>query len=107
MPRSAPGETGVLSWVGVFSGRFFTLLCSIALVLWSGLAVVETTHRNRVVFNRLQELKAEANELEVQWGQLLIEQSTFGLESRIEQTALEKLDMELPATADIVLVEYD
>ena len=75
-----------------------------ASVLSSGLGVVKTTHENRYVFNRLQELRSEANDISVEWGQLLIEQSTFGVEGRIEQKATEQLGMRVPDVSQIVMV---
>ena len=48
-----------------------------------------------------------ASNLEVQWGQLLIEQSTFGVEGRIEQKAFEQLQMEVPDIANIVMVDHE
>ena len=49
-------------------------------------------------------LKNEANELSVEWGQLLIEQSTFGVEGRIEQKAIDQLGMRVPDVSQIVMV---
>ncbi len=79
----------------------------LALVLGAGLSVVSTTHENRFAFNELQVLRDQANNLEVQWGQLLIEQSTFGVEGRIEQKAFEQLQMEVPDIANIVMVDHE
>ena len=56
------------------------------------------------MFNELQELKDEANELETEWGQLLIEQSTFGVEGRIEEKAASQLLMQVPDLSEIVMV---
>jgi len=83
------------------------LFAMLGMVLASGLLVVKTTHQNRFTFNDLQELKDEAVELDVAWGQLLIEQSTFGVEGRIEQKAVEQLEMRIPETSDIVMVGHD
>ncbi len=94
----------MLSWTGLVDRKtlaFFTLL---GLVLASGLSVVSTTHQNRFAFNELQELRDEANNLDVAWGQLLLEQSTFGVEGRIEQKAIEQLNMKIPELANIVMV---
>ena len=65
------------------------------------------TYQNRFLFNELQQLRNQANSLEVQWGQLLIEQSTFGLEGRIEQKATEQLHMHVPELDRIVMVTHD
>ncbi|GIT64364.1 MAG: hypothetical protein Ct9H300mP22_7640 [Gammaproteobacteria bacterium] len=45
--------------------------------------------------------------METEWGQLLIEQSTFGVEGRIEQKAIEQLQMQLPELSKIVMVSSD
>lgn len=97
----------VFAWSGLLSRTSLTLFVMLGVVLVSGLLVVKTTHQNRFTFNDLQELKDEAVELDVAWGQLLIEQSTFGVEGRIEQKAVEQLEMRIPEAADIVMVGHD
>ena len=52
----------------------------------------------------MQVLKDQANKLEVEWGQLLIEQSTFGVEGKIEQKAVDNLQMHIPELSNIVMV---
>ena len=76
-------------------------------VLVSGLLVVRTTHENRFAFNELQQLRDQAVQLDVEWGQLLLEQSTFGVDGRIEQKAAEQLQMQVPDIDDIVMVQHD
>ena len=97
----------VLNWLGVGNTRSALLYVALAVVLGSGLSVVRTTHANRFAFNELQQLKDEANRLDVQWGQLLLEQSTFGLDGRIEQKAVDQLQMQVPDIDDIVMVQHD
>ena len=100
-------ENSVLGWLGLSNARAVLLYVVLAIVLSSGLSVVRTTHANRFTFNELQQLKDEANRLDVQWGQLLLEQSTFGLDGRIEQKAIEQLQMQVPDIDDIVMVKHD
>ena len=78
-----------------------------SLTVVSGLAVVLKEHQNRTSFNDLQELKDQRNELEVKWGQLLIEQSTFGVEGRVEQKAVNDLKMRLPDPKELIMVSYE
>lgn len=97
--------TAALAWLGLqraVSLRFSVLLL---VVLGSGVTVVYVTHRDRLLFNELQQLKSDANSLQVEWGQLLIEQSTFGLEGRIENKATEQLHMHVPEVDRIVMVK--
>ena len=100
-------ELSVLEWAGVRNRTTFVLFVALTLVLGAGLSVVATTHQNRFAFNELQVLRDQANNLEVEWGQLLIEQSTFGVEGRIEQKAFEQLQMEVPDIAKIVMVNHE
>ena len=90
------GEPGVLLLAGLMLG-----------VLVSGLAVVNATHQHRTLFNELQQLRQSANMLEVQWGQLLIEHSTFGLDGRIELRAREELNMKLPEWSETIMVTHE
>jgi cell division protein FtsL len=76
-------------------------------LLVSGISVIYTTFKNRSMLNELQQLRNQRNELQVQWGQLLIEQSTFSLDSRIERKAIEELQMIIPEFSDVVMVRYD
>jgi len=96
-----------LAWLGLTEAASWRMLGMLALLLVSGLSVVYLTHRNRFLFNELQQLRDSANELDVQWGQLLIERSTLGLGGRVEQRALEDLEMRIPAIEDIVMVRDD
>jgi cell division protein FtsL len=94
----------VYQWAGILSTSTLVLGILLAIVLSSGLSVVLTTHENRFAFNELQVLKDQANKLEVEWGQLLIEQSTFGVEGKIEQKAVDDLQMHIPELSNIVMV---
>ena len=105
--ESHPISQPVLLWLGVGSSRSLMLFLLLGTVLVSGLMVVKTTHENRFAFNELQMLREEANQLDVEWGQLLLEQSTFGLDGRIEQKAVEQLRMQVPEIDHIVMVERD
>lgn len=85
------------------NGRFLLPLLGAA-TLVSALAVVYAVHRNRVLFVELQELQQARDALNVEWGQLQLEQSTWSTHGRIEQVAREKLNMVRPDNADIVVI---
>jgi cell division protein FtsL len=101
---SSRKRPSIYQWAGVFRPATVVLYISLSLLLASGLSVVITTHDNRFAFNELQELKESANKLEVELGQLLIEQSTFGVEGKIELIAVEELQMQVPELANIIMV---
>ena len=97
----------IVDWMGINNTFALILVTLMGLTMVSGLAVVLKEHQNRTTFNELQDLKDEGNELEVKWGQLLIEQSTFGVEGRVEEKAINELQMQLPVPAEIVMINYD
>ena len=97
----------ILGWTGLLRGQTVLLCCALVSLLITGLSVVHTTHANRFALNELQNLREQANQFDVMWGQLLLEQSTFGVEGRIEQKALEQLHMRVPEISSIVMVNND
>jgi len=104
---AADGDISVLSWAQLFSGSSIVVFILLVLVLLSGMSVVHATFKNRYALHELQQLRSEHNELDVQWGQLLIEQSTFSLEDRIGRKAEEELDMKLPDWSGVIMVKYE
>jgi cell division protein FtsL len=105
--RVTDTPVSVFGWLHLFNARNLGVLVLLAAIMGSALAVVNTSFKSRTVFHELQKLRAESNELDVQRGQLLIEQSTFGLEGRIEQKATEELDMTLPDWSKIIMVRHE
>jgi cell division protein FtsL len=73
-------------------------------VFASAVAVVHLKHVSRGLFSDLQALERERDALNVEWGQLQIEQSTWALQGRIEALARGRLEMEIPSAESIVLV---
>ncbi len=78
-------------------------------VLWlavvaSALGVVATTQVVRRDVNELETLRREASQLQVQWGQYLLEQSTWAAYGRVENAATSELYMMAPTPDDIIMV---
>ncbi len=71
----------------------------------SALALVYTRHEARRLFIELEQLTQERDELNIEWGQLQIEQSTWAQHARIERVATEDLSLARPAAADIFVIE--
>ncbi len=67
-----------------------------ALTFVTALQLVTTRYENRLLVVRLQELKIQRDDLEREWGQLLLEQGTWNTHSRIEELARTKLNMLVP-----------
>ena len=73
-------------------------------VVASAVAVVRTHHERRSLFVELDEVDARRDRLQVEWGRLQIEQSTWAASDRIERIAAEKLNLHLSRAGATVLV---
>ncbi len=71
----------------------------------SAIALVYTKHESRKLFVELERLSDERDELNIEWGQLQIEQSTWATHARIEQVATSRLKLSRPATREIYVIE--
>jgi len=76
-----------------------------AVCVVSALALVYTKHESRKLFVELEQLTDERDELNIEWGQLQIEQSTWATHARIEQVATDDLQLRRPATTEIFVIE--
>lgn len=74
-------------------------------VLASGLGVVYSTHLSRKLVNELNVARHQSSDLHVQWGQYLLEQSTWAAYNRVENVATDKLQMMVPPHQSIVIVK--
>ncbi len=74
-------------------------------IMVSGVGVVHATHLSRQLFNELENKRRITSDLHVEWGQYLLEQSTWAAYSRVEQIAAEELDMQTPAYDRMVIVQ--
>ena len=73
-------------------------------VIATAITGVYARHESRKQFTQLQVLTVERDALEVEWGQLQIEQSTWSTHSRVEQLARRKMKMRNPAPTEIRVV---
>lgn len=95
-----PAENGEI-------GSRMLVVCGILLllVIATALGVVYSSFKSRQLFSELQRLDREAIHLEEDWGRLLLEQSTWASPARIEQLARTRLDMVVPQSQDMVLIQ--
>jgi cell division protein FtsL len=78
---------------------------TLALVLVAcALAVVSARHEARKSFIALQSEEKRTRDLEIEWGRLQLEQSTWAMHGRIEQVAGKHLGMAHPAVERIRVV---
>ena len=78
----------------------FAIVCVI-----SAIALVYTKHESRNLFIELEQLTTERDQLNIEWGQLQIEQSTWATHARIERVALQELALTRPKSTEIYLIE--
>ncbi len=78
----------------------FALVC-----VTSAIALIYTKHESRKLFVELEGLTQERDELNIEWGQLQIEQSTWSTHARIEQVATDDLALVRPDAEEIYVIE--
>jgi cell division protein FtsL len=85
-------------------------LLAIALpLLWAGAlgsaaAAVYCKHRSRALFVELESLNARRDNLQIEWGQLQLEQSAWSTHAFVERVASTKLHMASPPPKEIEIV---
>lgn len=72
--------------------------------LGSAAGVVWAKHRSRELFIELQKLQARRETLEIEAGQLLLEQSAWSAHAFVEQVATQRLHMVAPPQRGIDMV---
>jgi cell division protein FtsL len=72
--------------------------------LGSAAGAIYTKHRARELFVELERLNHKRDNLEIEWGQLQLEQSAWATHSFVESVAASKLRMSSPKPADIEIV---
>lgn len=76
----------------------------LALLMACALGVVASQHKARKLYVELQKQASTAKQLEVEWGQLQLEQGTWSTHARIERIATRDLNMRVPSAARVEVV---
>jgi cell division protein FtsL len=92
----------VIDGVANASPAFQVLL--LAAVVMCGLSVVTSQHKARKLFIELRMEKDQAQQMDVEWGQLQLEQSTWATPARVEDVAVKKLQMHLPKNGQVQFI---
>ena len=74
-------------------------------VVASGVGVVYAKFQSRSLFVELQQVRAERDQADMEWGRLQLELATRGALGRVMQIAGERLQMRPPAPEQIVVVK--
>jgi cell division protein FtsL len=83
------------------------LVILLMLTTVSATGVIYSTHKSRYLLNELRQLERQRNNLQVVWGQLLLEQSSLVAQGRIENLAIAELGMKIPTVENVVVVTGD
>lgn len=86
--------------------RLLLTVALMCLMLASALAVIYVSHLNRHAFSQYQAALKERDQLDIEWGQLLLEQSALAQHARVEHIARERLAMKPPKASEIILVQW-
>src|SRR6187402_1204075 len=92
--------------VSSFSDRALMLAIPLlwAAALASAAGAIYSKHRARELFVELERLNVKRDNLEIEWGQLQLEQSAWSTHAFVENVAGTKLKMGMPPPKDIELV---
>ncbi len=82
------------------------LLLAFAVVA-SALAVVESKHDTRRLFQKIEQLRDERDALNVDWSRLRLEQGALATHSRVERIARDQLGLIRPDAREIRLIRLE
>ena len=80
-------------------------LLLILVLVACALSAVSANHRARKVFSELEAGQKRMRDLDIEWGQLQLEQSTLAAHVRVATVARDKLGMKPPAPGQIISVD--
>jgi len=86
------------------NGLNVILLVAVAMC---ALSVVTSQHKARKLYIELQQEKEYGQQMEVEWGQLQLEQSTWATPARVEKVATQKLRMQLPKNEQVQFIKLN
>ena len=86
------------------SGARTALVVCTVLAVASAISVVYSKFASRKHFIELQNLRAERDGLEIEWGRLQLEQGTLATHGRVEQRARRRLGMEIPKPEQVSVI---
>jgi len=83
------------------AGLLFLVLAVIA----SSISVVYAKHQNRKLFIELQSLGNARDNMDIEWGQLQLQQSTLTTQGQVESAARDRLGMVNLSHANTVIIK--
>ncbi|HET7262889.1 MAG TPA: cell division protein FtsL [Casimicrobiaceae bacterium] len=82
-----------------------TCMALLAVLVLCALSLVTSRHQARRAFVELERQQARAHQYDVEYGQLSLEESTWGMPARVAQIARDNLHMELPTPSRVEVVD--
>jgi len=80
------------------------LTALVSAVVVTAVLITYSAFEYRILFNQHQKLVQQWDQLQVEWAQLVLEQSAWGANNRVEQQATKKLVMVVPDTSQMEIV---
>ena len=102
-PASAQCDPACGGEVGLMPRMIVPLLLLLAVVV-SGVTTVYMKHRTRSQFIELQALQRDYDEMQINWGRLQLEASTWAAHDRVRNSASEQLNLYMPPGDAVVVV---
>jgi cell division protein FtsL len=92
--------------MSLVSGKVLVVVVPLLWVaaLGSAAGAIYCKHRARELFVELEQLNARRDNLEIEWGQLQLEQSAWSTHAFVERVASTKLHMAMPPPKEIEIV---
>jgi cell division protein FtsL len=79
-------------------------LALLGVLIACALALVSSQHHARRLFTELEKEQEHTKQIDIEWGQLQLEQSTWAMHARIEKIAAQTLRMRIPPAERVRLV---
>ena len=76
-----------------------------AATLASAAAAIYCKHRSRTLFVELEALNSRRDQLQIEWGQLQLEQSAWSTHAFVERVANSRLEMSIPPASAVRIVK--
>ena len=85
------------------------VLAAVVAALWlaalgSAAGAIYCKHRARELFVQLERLNGQRDNLQIEWGQLQLEQSAWSTHAFVERVASTKLHMAMPPPKEIEII---
>ncbi len=85
--------------------RFWAMSFLVSSLFVSAVSLVYVKAMDRMLYSNLQSLQKGRDDLTLEWGQLLLEQSTWATQARVQGIAETRLNMAAPEQNTVIIVK--